>query len=89
MCFFVSHRKQMTLSNIMQHINPVDRRKRDVIINITHFLTNDELHCSKDATILVWIYLMLDRFSRMNVYDYLPTNKQTNKQKRKANQPTN
>jgi len=32
-----------------------------------HFLTNDELHCSKDAVIPVWIYLVLDRFSGINV----------------------
>jgi len=45
----------MTLSNIMYHINPIDRRKRDGIINIIQFLTNDELLCAKDAAILVWI----------------------------------
>jgi len=61
----------------------MDRRKRDGIINIIHFLANDELHCSKDAVIPVWIYLVLDRFSGRNVYDYLPTNKpnkETNQQ---------
>ena len=87
---FRESQKKMTVSNIMHHINPVDRRKQDVIINITHFLTNGELHCSKDAGILVWIHLVRDRFSGINVYDYLPTNQPTNQPtERRTDRPTN